>query len=140
MEISGQYSYWPFLKPRKTIKMRLLIFLLAPFLGYSQVSGVFVYKTKEVHKIGWRDSGSTSSWNIDTIRYHVPFEIKFLQGKISIDGYGTFKIDSVKQKYNSPYWNYWLSDGKQFALIENYGYLNYPTVKKKSQIVIFYLE
>lgn len=120
--------------------MRLLFFILAPILGYSQPSGTLTYHTKEVHTIGWRSDTATSSWRIDTIKYTVPFEIKLTNKSIVIDGYGTFKVDSVKQKYNSPYWNYWLSGGKQFALIENYGYLNYPTINKKSQIIIFCID
>lgn len=120
--------------------MRLLFFLLAPLFGYSQPSSNITYRTKEVHTIGWRSDTATSSWRIDTIRYSVPFEIKLTDKSVVIDGYGTFKVDSVKQKYNSSYWNYWLSGGKQFALIENCGYLNYPTVNKKSKIIIFYID
>lgn len=120
--------------------MRLLFLLLAPLIGYAQPSGSLTYKIKEVHAVGWRTADSTSSWRIDTIRYSVPFEIKLSNKSVVIDGYGTFEVDSVKQKYNSPYWNYWLSGGKQFALIENYGYLNYPTVNKKSQIIVFYVD
>lgn len=120
--------------------MRLLFFLLAPAIGFAQPSLNLTYKVKEVHTIGWRTADSTSSWRIDTIRYGAAFEIKLSSKSVVIDGYGTFKVDSVKQKYNSPYWNYWLSGGKQFALIENYGYLNYPTVNKKSQIIVFYVD
>jgi hypothetical protein len=111
-----------------------------PVFGYAQPNATLTYKTKEVHSIGWRTPDSTSSWRIDTIQYNVPFEIKLSNKSVVIDGYGTYRVDSVKQKYNSTYWNYWLSDGKQFALIENYGYLNYPTVNKKSKIIIFYVD
>lgn len=120
--------------------MRFLFFLLAPILSYSQFSGTFTYKKKEVHTIGWRTADSISSWRIDTIHYGVPFEIKLTNKSVVIDGYGTFKVDSVKQKYDSFYWNYWLSGGKQFVMIENYGYLNYPVVNKKSQIIVFYVD
>lgn len=134
--------------------MRLLFFLLAPIFSYPQVDRPMTYHTKEVHTIGWRSDTTTSSWRIDTIHYSVPFEIKqqyaymplrdgsvkLVDSSLLIDGYGLFKIDSVKQKYNSPYWNYWLAGGKQFALIEKIGYLNYPTVNKKSQIIVFYID
>lgn len=120
--------------------MRILLLLLMPFLGISQPSAILNYHVKEVHTIGWRTPDSTSSWRIDTIRYSTPFEISLSIDKIVIDGYGSFQVDSVRQKYNSPYWNYWLRGGKQFALIENLGYLNYPTVNKKSQIIIFYID
>jgi hypothetical protein len=120
--------------------MRLLLLLLTPSLLYSQPNINLTYHTKEVHTIGWRSPDSTSSWRIDTIKYGVPFEIKLTNKSVVIDGYGTFKVDSVKQKYDSPYWNYWLTGGKQFALIENEGFLNYPTVNKKSKIIVFYID
>lgn len=120
--------------------MRLLLLLLIPLFGISQPSINLTYHTKEVHKIGWKTDTTTSSWHIDTIGYAGAFEIRLSIDKVVIDGYGTFKVDSVKQKYNSPYWNYWLKGGKQFALIEKYGYLNYPTINKKSQIIIFYID
>ncbi len=120
--------------------MRLLLLLLLPIIGYCQPSANITYHIKEVHNIGWRTADSTSSWRIDTIKYSSPFEIKLSDKSVAIDGYGSFKVDSVKQKYNSLYWNYWLSGGKQFSLIENLGYLNYPTVNKKSQIIIFYID
>lgn len=120
--------------------MRVLLLLLAPILAYSQPNINLTYHTKEVHTVGWQSDTTTSSWKIDTIKYEVPFEIKLTSNLVVIDGYGTFQVDSMKQKYNSPYWNYWLKGGKQFALIENYGYLNYPTVNKKSKIIIFYID
>lgn len=120
--------------------MRLLFLLLAPFTGYSQVGGILTYHTKEVHTISWKNADTTTSWKIDTIRYSVPFEIRLSLDKVVIDGYGTFRVDSVKQKYNSSYWNYWLPGGKQFSLIENIGYLNYPIVNKKSQVIVFYVD
>jgi hypothetical protein len=120
--------------------MRLLLLLLAPVFGYSQPNINLTYHVKEVHTIGWRSDTTTFSWRIDTIKYGVPFEIKLTSKSVVVDGYGTFKVDSVKQKYNSPYWNYWLNGGKQFALIENEGFLNYPIINKKSQIIIFYID
>jgi len=117
-----------------------LFFLLAPLFGYSQPTLNITYHTKEAHAIGWKADSTTSSWRVDTIQYSVPFEIKLTNKSIVIDGYGTFKVDSVKQKYNSPYWCYWLKNDIQFALIEKYGYLSYPTVNKKSKLIIFYID
>lgn len=120
--------------------MRFLFFLLTPIIGYCQPNVNVTYHAKEVHTIGWKTGDSISSWKVDTIRYSVPFEIKLTSKSVIIDGYGTFKVDSTKQKYNSPYWNYWLKNDIQFTLIEKYGYLNYPTVNKKSKLIIFYID
>jgi len=120
--------------------MRVLLLLLCPIFAFSQPMANITYHTKEVHTMAWRNADTTTSWRIDTIKYGVSFEIRLSLDRVVIDGYGTFKVDSVKQKYNSPYWNYWLPGGKQFSLIEKIGYLNYPIVNKKSQIIVFYVD
>lgn len=113
--------------------------LLLPLISYSQRDTVIVYKTKEVHSIAWKSNDSTLSWKIDTIRYRVPFEIKITKKNIAIDGYGPFKIDSIRRHEGSAYINYRLPKGIGFTWIERYAYLEYPISKKKSKVIVFYI-
>lgn len=121
--------------------MRVLLLLLAPFMGYSQFVGSIVYKTKEVHSITYIDD-STTNWKIDTINYSVPFEIKITSSKIAIDGYGTYGITAWKDKsHEGTRIDYWeLGNGTNLVKIESLMYWNYPVVNHKSKIIFFKLE
>lgn len=115
--------------------IKLIPLLLLPiFLSAQNLK----YYTKEVHTITWK-SDTETVWKIDTISYSVPFDIVINPQSLVIDGYGTFKIDSLKMPDNSPYNRYYLPNGVQFAWIERFAYLTYPVVNKKSKIIAFYI-
>lgn len=120
--------------------MRLLFLLLAPLMGFCQRDTIITYHTKEVHTINWVTNDSTKTWKVDTISYSTPAELKLTKKSIIIDGYGSFKVDSVKTPEQSLYWRYYLPGGVIFSLIEKYAYLTYPIVNKKSKILVFYVD
>lgn len=116
--------------------MRLLLLMLAPFTGFSQLDTTITYKIKHVHTIAIKPDSSTLSWKADTIRYSVPFDIKFTPTKIIIDGYGTFKVTKHELHSNLYHWHK-LSNGGQLTWIENAIILEYPVVKRKTKTIIF---
>jgi hypothetical protein len=72
--------------------MRVLMLLLMPLMGFSQLNITLTYKQKEVHSIVINANSSTLSWKADTIKHDLLFEIKLTSTKIAIDGYGIYKI------------------------------------------------
>jgi len=117
--------------------MRLLFLLLAPLVGYSQSDTTLTYRQKEVHNMAFSKDTGSMTWNIDTIKYQVPFEIKITKKKIAIDGYGTFRVDSVKRSEEGDYWNYYLPNKLQFTFVVGNAYLIYPIVNRKSKLIVF---
>lgn len=124
--------------------MRLLLLLLAPVIGFSQFDMTLTYKTKHVHTIAIKPDSSTLSWKIDTIKYAVPFEIKFTTSKIIIDGYGTYKITNREihgQIDSLPGWPYYeLSNGSHLTWIENSIIWEWPIVNRKTKTIIFEID
>jgi hypothetical protein len=108
-------------------------------MASAQLDTTITYKTKHVHTVAVRADSSTLSWKADTIRYSVPFDIKFTKSKIIVDGYGTFKIS--KHELHSGYYHWHrLSNGGQLTWIENAVILEYPIVRKKTKTIIFEIE
>lgn len=119
--------------------MRLLLLFMWPVIGYSQLDTTITYKTKHVHTIAIRPDSSTLSWKADTIKYTVPFDIKFIAAKIVVDGYGTFKV-TKHELHSSLYHWHKLSNGGQLTWIENAVILEYPIVNRKTKTIIFEIE
>lgn len=67
--------------------MRVLMLLLMPVMGFSQLDTSLIYHTKEVHTIVIKADSSTLSWKIDTTVFESPGEIKLLKRipKICVD-------------------------------------------------------
>lgn len=120
--------------------MQVLFLLLAPLMVFCQRDTTITYHTKEVHTINWGNNDSTKTWKVDTVSYSLPFEIKLTKKSIAIDGYGSFKVDSIRTPDQSLYWRYYLRNGVIFCWIEKYAYLTYPIVKGKSKILVFYVD
>lgn len=123
--------------------MRLLFLLLTPFLANAQIDTTITYKTKEVGNITIKADSSILSWNIDTISYRVPFEIKFSDSKISIDGYSSYKITKheLHGVDSSPGYHYYeLSNGTKLTWIESAVIWEFPIVNKKSKLIVFRIE
>ena len=83
-----------------------------------------------------KDTNSLT-WKIDTIKYEVPFEIKITKKKIEIDGYGAFRIDSVKKSQDGDNLNYYLPKNIQFTFVVGNAYLVYPMANRKSKLIVF---
>lgn len=120
--------------------MRLMFLLLLPAIALAQRDTIITYHTKEVHTINWVNNDSSKTWKVDTITYLTPAELKLTKKSIVIDGYGSFKVDSVRTPEQSLYWRYYLPGGVIFSWIEKYAYLTYPIVNKKSKILVFYVD
>lgn len=116
--------------------MRLLLLLLAPLMGFSQLDTTITYKIKHVHTVVIKPDSSTLSWKADTIRYSVPFDIKFTKGKIVVDGYGTYKIAKHEIHSGLYHWHK-LTNGGQLTWIENAVIWEWPIVKRKTKTIIF---
>lgn len=117
--------------------MRLLLLFMWPTLAFSQLDTTLTYRTKEVHSMVFSNDRESLTWNIDTIKYQVPFEIKITKSKIAIDGYGTFKVDSIKRSEEGDHWNYYLPNNLQFTFVVGNAYLFYPIVNRKSKLIVF---
>jgi len=121
--------------------MRLLFLFLLPCAASAQSIASVKYFTKEVHNIKV-NKDSSLDWRIDTISYHVPFEVKFTKAKVSIDGYGTYKIVKYEDRsHEGTQIDHWkLSDGSTITRFETLMYWEYPVVNRKSRIIHFLLE
>jgi hypothetical protein len=108
-------------------------------LSYSQSDTVLTYRQKEVHNMFISKDTTSLTWTIDTIQYQVPFEIKLTKKSIAVDGYGTFKIDSVKKSEDGDYFNYYCPNKIQFNFAAGNAYLLYPMVARKSKVIVFYI-
>jgi hypothetical protein len=148
----ARFSFNP--KPKH---MRYLFFLLTPLFGYSQLDTTLTYRQKEVHTMAFSKDTSSLTWKIDTIKYEVPFEIRIqnpaellftnpdgtlwkttkIPGYVSIDGYGSFKVDSVKKSSEGDYLNYYLPKNIQFTFVVGNAYLVYPMANRKSKLIVF---
>lgn len=124
--------------------MRLLLLLLAPLMGFSQLDTTIAYRIKHVHTIVIKSDSSTLSWNADTIRYQVPFDIKFTQSRVVIDGYGTYRVAKMEihgQIDSLPGWPYYeLSNGSHLTWIANSVIWEWPIVKRKTKTIIFEIQ
>lgn len=124
--------------------MRFILLFMLPVIGYSQLDTTLTYKTKELHSITYKNDSATLKWTVDTIRYHVPFEIKFTKKKIAIDGYGTYAI----RKHNihgaidnlPGYNHYELSNGTRLTYMENWVYWEWPIKNRKTKMVVFIIK
>lgn len=124
--------------------MRVLMLLLMPLMGFSQLDTTITYHKKEVHSIAINPDSSTLSWKIDTIKYDLLFDIKFTFTKIAIDGYGAYKI--TKHEIHGvidslPGYHYYeLSNGTKLTWIENAVLWEFPVINKKSKLIVFQIE
>ncbi len=117
--------------------MRFLLLFMLPVMGYSQLDTTLNYRQKQVHNMTFDQYITDVTWNIDTIKYDVPFEIKITKKKIEIDGYGIFLVDSVRKSEGGDYSNYFLHNGHQFTFVVGNAYLAYPIVNRKSKLIVF---
>lgn len=135
---------WLFYNPQNQNSMRLLLLFMWPVIGYSQLDTTLVYKEKEAHAIAYMNDSVTLSWKIDTIKYQVPFDIRFTKTKVYIDGYGTYSITKHElhgiNERNPGYHYYELSNGTKLTWIEKWVYWEWPIVKRKTKMVIFVIK
>jgi hypothetical protein len=119
--------------------MRVLLFLLAPFMGYSQLDTTITYRQKEVHSINIGADTASFRWVIDTVRYSVDFEIKFNKTKksIAIDGYGTYKYLEYYINPSSSRPTYMLSNGGEVSFFAGAIIWVWPIVKSKTKTIVF---
>lgn len=121
--------------------MRVLIVLLMPLMGFSQLDTVLDYRQKIVHSSVIK--ADTVEWKADTIPYDLVFEIKITSEKIAIDGYGTYKISKheLHGVDSSPGYHYFeLSNGTKLTWIEGAVVWEFPVVKKKSKLIVFEID
>lgn len=122
--------------------MRFLFLLLAPLMGYSQSDTIVTFRVKEIHNITLY-ADTTIKWTIDTIKYNVPFEIKFTKKKISVDGYSAFTISKFEMRSHgdgSKYRWYLFSNGAYLMWTLSAVIIEYPAVKRKSKMLVFNIE
>lgn len=123
--------------------MRCLLFaLLVPMLACSQSDTIITYKVKELHNIVL-GADTSIKWTIDTIKYQVPFEIKFTKKKIMVDGYGSFNVSKYELRGDGEaprYRWYKLSNGAYLMWVLNVVIIEYPLAKRKSKMLVFNIE
>ena len=120
--------------------LKLLPLLLLSIPCFSQLSGTYTYHVKEVHNITIVND-STWNWQIDTIAYQSAGEIKFSGLNISIDGIGNFKYNNYEARgENGEVPFYTLTNAGTLMKIENFLYLEYPVVNKKTKMIFFSLD
>lgn len=119
--------------------MRILFFLLAPLLGYSQLDTTITYRQKEVHNVTIAPDTASLRWGIDTVKYDVNFEIKFNRAKknIAIDGYGTYKYVEYFIHPSSSRPTYTLSNGGELSFFAGTIIWVWPIVNRKTSMIIF---
>lgn len=121
--------------------MRLLLLLLAPVMGFSQLDTTVAYKIKHVHTIVIKPDSSTLSWKADTIKLSARYKIKFTATEIVIGRHGTYKIAKREmhgQIDSLPGWPYYeLSNRSHLTWIENSIIWEWPIVKRKTKTIIF---
>lgn len=122
--------------------MRILLLLLAPLMGYSQLDTTLSYRQKEVHGINIGADTASLTWTIDTIKYNVGFEIKFNKAKksIAIDGYGTYKYLEYFLHPSSGRPTYTLANGGELSWIAGSVIWAWPIVKRKTKTIIFEID
>lgn len=122
--------------------MRILLLLLAPLLGYSQLDTTLAYRQKEVHRISIAADTASLTWVIDTIKYIADFEIKFNKAKksIAIDGYGTYKYIEYFSHSSSGRPTYTLSNGGELSWFAGSIIWVWPIVKRKTKTIIFQIK
>jgi hypothetical protein len=121
--------------------MRILLLLLLPISISAQQIVNLKYQLKEVHNITMLPD-SNVKWSIDTIKYHVPFEIKFTKTKVSIDGYGNYTITKYEDRsHEGTQIDHWkLSNGSTITRFETLMYWEYPFVKGKAKTIFFKID
>lgn len=119
--------------------MRILFFLLAPLMGYSQLDTTITYRQKEVHSVNIGADTASLTWVIDTIKYSVGFEIKFNKTKktIEIDGYGTYKYLEYYLHPSSGRPTYTLTNGGELSFYAGTIIWVWPIVNRKTKAIIF---
>lgn len=119
--------------------MRLLLLLLVPFASFSQIEKTITYKVKYVHNVAVKTDNSIT-WTVDTISYHVPFDIKLTKKSVSIDGYGTYKIAEYQLRGEPgelQYPWYKFTNGIYLWWVNKIAIMEYPLSEKKAKTIVF---
>lgn len=120
-------------------KMRFLLFLLYPLVSYSQPTRTDTYHVKTVHTITVK-SPTVTNWKVDTITYHVPFEIKYNAQQVSIDGLGTYKVAQYERRCDGECDFYKFTNNWTMMVTEVYAIFESPIVNKKGSTIVFDLD